>query len=157
MPCECRQIDARNWENGSDFDWGSAYFFRVFTPLFFHIPYRVDRDIEMARFEITALGYKTKHPLKIVTEDGWFRGAVLIEIEKPDRPDPKVVQLGRGKYFSKLSALPWKELGKATMNMLKEHSLRPAALYFWYLSCPVCSEAEGYRTVIIAKSRNGEE
>ena len=72
MPCECRQIDARNWENGSDFDWGSAYFFRVFTPLFFHIPYRVDRDIEMARFEITALGYKTKHPLKIV-----YRGRMV--------------------------------------------------------------------------------
>ena len=82
--------------------------------------------------------------------------AVLIEIEKPTARTRKWCSWGAAN-ISASDALRGKELGKATMNMLKEHSLRPAALYFWYLSCPVCSEAEGYRTVIIAKSRNGEE
>lgn len=151
MPCECQDVNLEYWETGSAFDWGGPCFYRVFTPLLFRIPFRIKSSIEKAKNDIKTKGYRIVSPFKVILKDGWFFGSVFIEIEKPEMPDPNVVGLGKGGYFSKLVTVPWKDLGKATRQFLKDHSIRPVTLYFWYLSCLNCSEEKGFKTVIIAK------
>lgn len=151
--CRCRERDGEAFE-GAEEDWSGKAFYVVGTPLAFHIPLRIGRDIEKAVSEAEAKGYTVDDDSRLLQKDALFKGQVLLEIRDPQEGDPRVFIMAQetraeGTFFNG----PWSRLGTPTKKLVDTLVARGKTvkdIYFWYLTCPVCAKERGYQTVVWA-------
>ncbi len=148
-PCGCPEIDEAEWEL-QEHDWAGRTFYAVPTPMVLHIPVGMAKSIQQMMAEVKAKGYRLAEPPRILVRDGLFRGEVMVEIEPPTVPDPRVKTFPAGRLLSIVHPGPWKRLGTGLADLEKHTKQKPRTVYFWYVACPECRKARGERTVILA-------
>ena len=149
--CNCPAVDGTQFD-GKEADWSGKAFFFTKTPLLFHIPIRIGKDIPKVIEQAKAKGYAFGDEAMLMQQDGLFSGKVLLEIEKPETVDPNVMTMpagtrATGSYFLG----PWSKLSGPSQKLcgaLKAQGKQAKAVYFWYLTCPECSKERGYQTVL---------
>lgn len=125
-------------------------------PLFLHIPFTIGETIDTTIGELQQKKYTLIQPPMIIQKDGWFKGEILVGIKQPkQRNDPNVVVFKNKTIISQVCTEPWKKLGKATKTVIDSLEDKKArAVYFWYLTCPICVKEKGYKTVILVDVEN---
>lgn len=153
MPdCSCPRIDDSAWQD-REHDWGGKSFYRRRTPMFMHVPFRIGKDIAAAADDAARRGHDLSRPLMVLSRDGLFRGEVLLGIEKPIA-DSDVIILPPTRVYSRIYEGKWRDIAKPTRELikyLKGQGKIVQAVYYWYITCSVCSINRGYRTVIFAQ------
>lgn len=152
--CGCPEIIDSDWDL-AEHTWGEKNFYSLSLPMLFHIPIGIGRRIERAMAKTQDKQYKLSDPPMVMSKDGLFSGAVMIGIERPEVEDPRVISLSGAELVSKIHTGPWKELNKGVSELLSflrsKKGTHPAAIYFWYVTCPECAEGETHKTVIFAQ------
>ena len=153
VECNCPEIDGQAFE-GVEEDWSDRAFYVRNTPLVFHIPIRIGRDIQKLISEAKSKGYEWDDTSRFMQKDALFKGQVLLEIRNPQEEDPNVLVMPeetqvQGTFFNG----PWSRLGTPTrdlINTMAAKGRKAKEVYCWYLTCPVCSKERGYQTVVWA-------
>jgi hypothetical protein len=119
-----------------------------------HFPMNRELKIEKTLREISQKGYQTVAPLFIIFADGLFSGKIMVEIVKPSIKDPSVITLKDlklvGKNFTGAKHLVPKAL-KEFDRYLMSKKILTTEFYFRYLSCKICEEGKGNRTIIMGR------
>lgn len=153
--CGCPEIVDRDWDL-TEHTWTDKAFYRIPLAMIMHTPIGMGKKIEKAMAAIKEKGYKLSEPPMIVSKDGFFKGAVMIGIERPAEFGPEVVLLPKIHLISKVFVGPWKQLGRGISELLSfvrsKEDTQPKAIYFWYVSCLQCVKDETeLKTVILAE------
>ncbi|MCL4535815.1 MAG: hypothetical protein M1370_11735 [Bacteroidetes bacterium] len=150
MPeCGCPDIDDDEWQL-KEHNWQGKAFYVVPTMTLLHIPVGMANSIQQMMREVKEKGYRLVEPARILSRDGLFRADVMVEIEPPSQPDPRVKTFGGGRLLSIVHPGPWKRLGTGAAELMRQTRQKPRAMYFWYVACPECRKIRGEKTVIFA-------
>lgn len=152
--CGCLDIDGKEYES-KDFDWSDKKFYCFPTPMFFHVPLKIGRDIDRAFVGARAKGYALKENGMLLQKDGLFSGKIMLELETADSNRENVCTMHHEmKVISVFTDRPWNKIYEATRRLKELVASRGGklkAVYFWYLSCPGCIKERGYRTVVFGE------
>lgn len=150
--CDCPQLDPADWD-GVESDWSDITFLRASVKALAGVPVGFDaaRDALLAR--AGALGLEVPEDAMLLIGEGKFSRPLLLEVEGDAHAAKDVVRPG-GVAFSRLVEAPWGELAKAARRLRDEARDRygrpPAAIYAWYLTCPLCSRERNFETLLVA-------
>ena len=151
--CECPEIDGQAFE-GVEEDWSGKAFYVRGTPLVFHIPLTIARDIRRLVSEAKAKGYEWDDTCRFMQKDALFKGQILLEIKNPREGDPNVLIMPQGtRAEATFFHGPWSRLGtpcKKLVDTVTSRGNTVKDVYCWYLTCPVCAKERGYQTVVWA-------
>lgn len=153
--CGCPEIVDREWDL-TEHIWKNKAFYQLSLPMFLHIPIGMGKKTEKAMAAVKEKGYKVSKPPMVLSKDGFFKGAVMIGVEKPAVSSPNVMVLPETKLISKVFIGPWKQLSRGVSELISfirsKEDAHPKAIYFWYVSCLQCAEDESkLKTVILAE------
>ena len=119
-----------------------------------HFPMNREHKIEKTLDEIAKKGYQVMAPLFIIFADGFLSGKIMVEIVKPLVKDQSVVTLKdvklAGKNFLGAKHLVPKAL-KEFDRYLMSQKIMTTEFYFRYLSCKICEQEKGNRTIILGR------
>lgn len=156
LPCNCPEITKEDFLalEMQELHLAGRCFYEARVPMLAHFPVAPEMRIEKVLAEIERKSLIVIRPLRVLFADGMFLGKIMVEIEKPGRPDDKVVTYGDtrlvGKTFDGPRYLVPKAL-KAFDRELLRQGLLTTDYYFWYLSCQGCEKEKGNKAVIYAK------
>lgn len=153
--CGCPEIIDRDWDL-TEHTWKEKAFYQLSLPMFLHMPMGMGKKIEKAMAGIKEKRYTMSNPPMVLSKDGFFKGAVMVGIERPAEFGPEVVMLTGVRMISKVFVGPWKHLNRGVSELLSfirsKEDTHPKAIYFWYASCLQCVEDESkQKTVILAE------
>ncbi len=151
--CKCKPIDVKKYNN-KEVSWKDKYFYTAPQPCFLHVPIGIAVRIENAFTALQDKGLKfdeKKH--MIVQKDGWFRGQLLFEVDKPKKSVPGIVKLNK-KFLAKSHIGAYKELGKTVRELYRvayKKGKRLSGIYFWYTTCPDCVKGDQHKVVVLGE------
>ena len=152
-PCGCPVVTAEQWE-GQQFNWKDKTFFQEKVNYLFKAPLNVEGKVQVAAEAIEKRGYMLEEPLMILMQEGTFSGAVLVAILPPDAKDPQVVTFGESTVCSTVFELNDAKIGPGVKDFrakLQAQGKRVKNVYLWHVTCPNCTQIEGFKTVIFAE------
>lgn len=104
---------------------------------------------------VESSGYKIKGKEIVIQEDAAFRGRIMIEIENPKVEHRNILKLKPGaKVYTTIFTEPWNKLARGVHKAVKKldkQKMTVTKVFFMYLTCPVCSQEKGYKTIIVCK------
>lgn len=153
--CACPRLDRDDWHEVES-DWRGLTFVRSSLFAFMGVPlnYRSARQ----NLEAAAVGSGATIPddAMFFLGRGRFRRQLLLEVDDAPAEARGVVRPG-GVGFSRLVPAPMGQMKKVvaeTSEIASErYKRKPDAIWLWYLTCRVCSEARNFETLIIAHYR----
>lgn len=148
--CNCPEIRDEDWEM-KEHHWYGKTFYSKKVLMMFHIPISIENKIKEAMNEVRMKDYDLAEPTMILSKDALFSGNVMVEVKNPDRTDPNIFEFQDAKLISKVFNGPWNKLKEGVKELMKKIDTKPRAIYFWYVTRPVCSKERGYKTVIFAE------
>ncbi len=86
----------------------------------------------------------------ILDTGGMLWSTLMVEVEGANAEDKNVVSLKGKEFYTKVSKLPWKDMKTDIEALKQELGKEPTELYFWYTSCPKCTDKKEIKTVLIA-------
>ncbi len=150
VKCNCPEIRDEEWEMREHHWYGKTFYSkRVF--MLFHTPISIEDKIKEAMNDIRIRDYELTEPTMTLIKDALFIGNVMIEVKNPDRTDPNIFEFQDVKLISKVFNGPREKLRNGINELIKEIGTKPSAVYFWYVTCPICFEERGYKTLIFAQ------
>ncbi|MBW2992550.1 hypothetical protein KY345_05005 [Candidatus Woesearchaeota archaeon] len=152
--CGCPRLDEKKFQN-KFFNWKGKVFYTAKQPLFFHVPIKIDKRIKRLMMDVESSGYNLKDPEIVIQEDAAFKGRIMIEIQDPKVEHENLLKFKDDtKIYSTVFTEPWSRLHRGVRSAVKElhkKGMGVKKVYFMYLTCPVCAEERGYKTVILCK------
>jgi hypothetical protein len=151
--CSCPRIVDSRWQD-REHDWNGKSFFSTPIGMFMHVPFRISSDIKAASERIREKGLSYSSPLMILSRDALFRGELLVGVDTPAEPDPDVLTFEDTTVFSRIYEGKWRDIASPTRRLVKDLALegrKVDAVYYWYITCSICSGERGFRTVIFAR------
>jgi hypothetical protein len=155
--CQCPKIDLAEWRDREVTLLGHR-FLTTRTPLFFHLPYRLCRDLEALCTRAENGPYRPAGAPLVLHRDGWIAGEVLISVETPAESAPGLVTF-QNLFYSRVAKEPGFDAALREMPRfyrdLRAAQVGPLeAMYYWYLSCPRCLLERGPgQIILLARSR----
>lgn len=151
--CGCPSIVDAQWE-GQVFNWKDKTFFVEDVSYFFSVPINVEKKVQHVAEAIEAKGYMLEEPLMILMQETSFSGKIYVAILPPEEPDPHVVDFADSEMHATVFTRAAPKIGpgsKAFKNKLKSQGKKVLNTFFWHVTCPECTMASGYKTVIFAQ------
>ncbi|GIW17399.1 hydrolase [Tepidiforma sp.] len=150
--CDCPRLDPADWD-GVESDWSDITFLRASVKALAGVPVGFDAARSALFERASALGFEVPEDAMLLIGEGTFSRPLLLEVEGEVPASKEVIRPG-GVAYSRLVEAPWGELAKAARRLRDEARERygrpPAAMYAWYLTCPVCSRERNFETLLVA-------
>jgi hypothetical protein len=149
--CDCPQLDFDDWHEVES-DWSDIQFLKAALPAVAGVPIGYAGMRQKLAAEAAKLGLTVPDSPMVLLGEGRLRRPVLLEVET-GAPHARVVQPG-GVAWSRIVPAHFgdmKRLAAETRDMARARYGRdPGALWVWYLTCAVCSEARNWETMFVA-------
>lgn len=149
--CDCPRLEAADWHEVES-DWSDISFVRTSVPALAGVPIGYGAVREKLASRAARLGTEVPEDAMLLIGEGRLRREVLLEVEGGEESDSLYHPGG----FAWSRLLPahfgaMKLLARETREMARErYGREPDALYAWYLTCAVCSEARDWETLFVA-------
>ncbi len=148
--CVCPRIVESEWQD-CEHVWNKT-FFRLPSPRFFSIPVHLGSDLGNVVNLARAAGYDiVESPRMLLSRYAMFRGELLVEVVDGEGGHPAVRRFRGTRLYSQIYEGHWRSLGSGVRRLVASVGRRPRHIYFWYVTCPLCAEERGYKTVILAE------
>lgn len=152
--CACPEINDQDWHL-QDTDWSGKFFYFDYLRHFLKIPLNYAKKCQEMKSEIVRKGYQIIQPDLVLRLPGLFQGRILTEIEEPEQYDANVEKFENARILTRVYKGSPGGL-KVALEELKAfvqdrtHVL-PSAVYYWHVTCPICSPKRGWKTVLFAR------
>lgn len=148
--CVCPRIVDARWED-REHRWNKS-FFTVSSPSFFSVPIRLSRDIGKVINRAREEGFEiVEAPRMLISRYALFRGEISVEVVATNGEHPSLRRFENASFYSQIFRGHWRDLGSGVRRLVMTLGRRPRNIYFWYTSCPICAEEQGYKTVIFGE------
>ena len=151
--CGCPAIASEDWE-GKVFNWKDKTFFVEDVSYFFSVPINVEKKVQQAAAKIEAKGYMLEEPLMILMQESSFSGKIYVAILPPEEADPQVVDFADSEMHASVCTRKEPKIGpgaRVFRKKLRQQGKKVLNTFFWHVTCPECTMAEGFKTVMFAQ------
>ncbi len=146
--CKCIEVSKEEWDKKHTTIEKS--FYKTWSPRLFYYPFSMGIDIQRAIKGAKEKGYTVPEKMMLIDTGGMFWASIMVEVDGAKTDDPNVVSLAGKKVYTHVSTRPWKEMKTDVEELNEELGYKPDELYFWYTSCPKCTEEREVKSVLIA-------
>ncbi len=146
--CKCPTINAADWDKKKSTI--SKTFYKAFSPRIFYYPFSFVIDVFRAQKSAIAKGYKPVENGMVIDDGAMFLGNVMIEVTGANTNDPSVYSLEGKEVYTKVSRSSMLQIKNDIADLEKELGKKPAQLFFWWTSCPLCTLTKDIKAVLIA-------
>lgn len=155
--CQCPKVELDQWRDREVSLVGQS-FLAAPTPLFLHVPRRLQADLESLAGQIDGVRYKLTGAPMVLHRDGWFSGELLISVDHAAAGAPPV-ETFQTLFYSRVVPKPGfdgalREMPRFYRDLRAAQIGRIDAMYFWYLNCPKCLLERGTGQIILLARSN---
>jgi hypothetical protein len=149
--CDCPQLEFDDWHEVES-DWSDIQFLKASLPALGGVPIGFAGARQKLLAEAGKLGLTVPDSPMVLLGEGRLRRPVLLEVESA-APNARVVQPG-GVAWSRIVSAHFGDMKRLAAETGASARARygrdPGALWVWYLTCAVCSEARNWETMFVA-------
>lgn len=146
--CKCPNVNAADWDKKKQTI--NKTFYKAFSPRIFSYPFSFVIDVFRAQKAAIAKGYKPVENGMVLDDGAMFFGSVMIEVTGANTNDPDVYSLEGKEAYTKVSRSSMMQIKNDIADVEKELGKKPAQLFIWWTSCPVCMLTKDVKAVLIA-------
>lgn len=146
--CKCPTINAADWDKKKSTI--NKTFYKAFSPRIFSYPFSFVIDVFRAQKSAIAKGYKPVEGGMVLDDGAMFFGNVMIEVTGANTNDPSVYSLEGKEVYTKVSRSSMLKIKNDIVELEKELGKKPAQLFIWWTSCPLCMVTKDIKAVLIA-------
>jgi hypothetical protein len=148
--CVCPRIVDEDWQD-CEHVWNKV-FYSVRSPHLFSVPIRLGRDIGRVTNSAREEGFEiVDSPRMLLSRYALFRGEVLVEVVDRQGDHPTLRRFVGARLYSQVHYGHWRDLGAGVRRLIATLGMRPKRIYFWYVTCPLCADERGQKTVIFGE------
>ncbi|MCX6734872.1 MAG: hypothetical protein NTZ25_03080 [Candidatus Peregrinibacteria bacterium] len=146
--CKCPTINAADWDKKKQII--NKTFYKAFSPRIFSYPFSFVIDVFRAQKAAIAKGYKPVENGMVLDDGAMFFGSVMIEVTGANTNDPDVYSLEGKEAYTKVSRSSMMQIKNDITDVETELGKKPAQLFIWWTSCPICMITKDVKAVLIA-------
>jgi|GEM_PF-2491283 len=146
--CKCPTINIVDWDKKKTTI--NKTFYKAFSPRIFYYPFSFVIDVFRAQKAATAKGYKPVENGMVLDDGSMFFGNVMMEVTGANTNDPDVYSLEGKEVYTKVARSSMMKIKNDIAELEKELGKKPAQLFIWYTSCPLCTLTKEAKAVLIA-------
>lgn len=154
IECACPRIELDDWHEVES-DWSDIQFLQSGVTAVAGVPVGFAGVREKLQVRAESSGLTVPESAMLLLGEGRVRRSVMLEVESA--ADVAGVVRPGGIAWSRVAPAHFgamKRLAAETREMAKgRYGRKPDALWVWYLTCAVCSEARDWETMFIAHYR----
>lgn len=147
VACKCPTVNEADWDKKKKNL--NKTFYKTFSPRLLFIPFSYAIDLDRASRSALKKGYQIPSNPMVLSSDGMFWGALMVEVTGTKTGDSNVINLNQ-EVYTKVSKRDWKLLKLDIAELTQELGQPPQEVYCWYTSCPKCKDSKVVKTVLIA-------
>jgi len=148
--CGCPTINEAQWDKQKKTI--DKLFYKTWSPRLFYYPFSFSIDLSRAEQGAKNAKYTIPENPMVLDTGGMLWSTIMVEVEGANPEDKNIVSLKGKEFYTKVSKLPWKDMKTDIEALKQELGKEPTELYFWYTSCPKCTDKKEIKTVFLAKT-----